>query len=142
MTNSQPSTAEEQIRKTLARYAHVHDHRDIEGYAALFAEEGALAVMSGGRFVGRPAVKEFMANYYARQEPDSKTKHVYVNSVIDVHADNTADATSDVIAYRCDASGQWSINSIGLAIDKLIYRDGTWLFLERQNINLRSAART
>jgi uncharacterized protein (TIGR02246 family) len=139
MGSSFSSSPEEQIRNTLARYAQVHDKRDVDGYAALFAEEGCLAVMSGGRFVGRPAVREFMSNYYANQSPTSRTKHVYVNSVIELHADDTADVTSDVVAYRCDADGVWGINSIGIAIDKLVFRDGSWLFLERQNINLRAA---
>ncbi len=140
MGSQRSGSPEEQIRNTLAKYAHVHDRRDIDGYAALFAEEGCLAVMSGGRFVGRQAVREFMSSYYARQPATSRTKHVYVNSIIEVHSDDTADVTSDVVAYRCDGDGEWSINSIGVAVDKLVFRDGSWLFFERQNINPRTTS--
>ena len=122
----------DEIQHTLAQYALVHDRLDLEGYSALFAEEGRY-VSRNVTHDGRAAIREFIATVYAKRSADHRMKHLYANAVIDIHDADTANVTSDFIAYeRMGADGAWQINMIAQCVDTLVKRDGRWLFLERR----------
>ena len=124
------TTPEEEIRRTLAEYALVHDREDIDRFAALFTED-ARFISRGVVHDGREAVKAFMADVYAKRPADKRMKHCYMNSFIDVHEDE-AEVTSDFIAWEAFGYEPWSINYVGQCVDRLVRQDGRWLFTERR----------
>jgi len=123
------------IQHTLAQYALVHDRLDLDGFIALFAEEGRY-VSRSVTHDGRAAIREFIGAVYAKRPADHRMKHLYANAVIDIDDDedaNAANVTSDFVAYeRFGADGAWQINMIAQCVDRLVKRDGRWLFLERR----------
>jgi uncharacterized protein (TIGR02246 family) len=125
-----PSTVEEEIRATLALYALVHDREDIDRFAELFTED-ARFISRGIVHAGRAAVKAFMAEVYASRPPDKRMKHCYMNSYIEVQGDS-ANVTSDFIAWEAFGYGPWTINYVGQMVDRLVRRDGRWVFAERR----------
>jgi uncharacterized protein (TIGR02246 family) len=131
------SAQEESVRRTLAQYAHRHDSRDADGYAALFAENGAF-VGANADHRGRSAVKEFISGLYRSQPADRRTKHLCGNSVIDIQ-DGTAEAITDFIAYERLGDGPWQVHTIGQYRDRLVLEDGAWRFAERRVVTGPSA---
>ncbi len=122
---------EDGIRRTLARYALAHDALDLEGYLALFTQEGRY-VSRGVVHEGRDALRSFIGGIYAKRAPEHRMQHLYANSVIEVRGD-TAHATSDFIAYERAAEGAaWQVNMLGQCADRLVKQDGVWLFTERR----------
>ena len=123
------STEQEEVRRTLALYAHRHDSRDAAGYADLFAVDGAF-VSARAEHRGRGAVKEFISELYRTQPADRRTKHLCGNSAIDVDG-QTATAITDFVAYERQGDGPWQVHTIGQYQDKLVLEDGMWRFAER-----------
>ncbi len=124
------SAEEDQVRRTLALYAHKHDTRDVDGYASLFAVDGSF-VSARAQHRGRGAVKEFIADLYRSQPADRRTKHLCGNSVIDVDG-QAASAVTDFVAYERLGDGPWQVHTIGQYQDRLILEDGMWRFAERR----------
>ena len=122
-------TDEEQIRQTLARYPQVHDDRNVEGYVALFAHDGRF-VSSPNEYVGRPAIKAFIADLYAKAA-NRQSKHYFGNSVVDIQGD-VAHAVTDVVVYHSYDDGPWALAQVNRHIDRLVRQDGTWLFAEKR----------
>jgi 3-phenylpropionate/cinnamic acid dioxygenase small subunit len=123
------SAEQEEVRRTLALYAHRHDARDVEGYATLFAVNGRF-VSARAEHRGRGAVKEFIADLYRSQPSDRRTKHLCGNSIVDVDG-QTASAITDFVAFERLGDGPWQIHTIGQYQDQLIFEDGMWRFAER-----------
>jgi 3-phenylpropionate/cinnamic acid dioxygenase small subunit len=124
------SAEQEEVRRTLALYAHRHDGRDVDGYAELFARDGSF-VSARAEHRGRGAVKEFIADLYRTQPKDRRTKHLCGNSIVDVDG-QTARAVTDFVAYERLGDGAWQVHTIGQYQDRLILEDGMWRFAERR----------
>ncbi|MBV9323667.1 MAG: nuclear transport factor 2 family protein [Chloroflexi bacterium] len=75
------SAEQDEVRRTLALYAHRHDSRDAQDYADLFSVEGSF-VRAQAQHRGREAVREFIADLYRTQPEDRRTKHLCGNSVV------------------------------------------------------------
>jgi uncharacterized protein (TIGR02246 family) len=125
-------SAEDPIRRTLAQYAHRHDSRDAEGYAALFATHGRF-VGANAEHTGRAAIKAFISELYKSQPANRRTKHLCGNSVIDIQGD-TADAITDFVAYERLGDEPWQVHTIGQYHDRLVLEEGAWRFAERRVI--------
>jgi 3-phenylpropionate/cinnamic acid dioxygenase small subunit len=124
-------SGDDPIRRTLARYPHCHDDRDVDGYVALFAENGHF-IGANADHAGRPAIRKFIANAYATQPANRRTKHLCGNSLIDVHGDS-AEAITDFVAYERLGDEPWRVHTIGRYLDRLILEeDGEWRFAERR----------
>ncbi len=128
-------SAEDQIRRTLARYVQCHDDEDADGVVALFAEEGRLSVPSGARPIGRAAVRAFLLeSYVRRRSANRQMKHIYADPVIDLDGRRAA-AVSDWVAYESVSGGPWTVNMIGRSYDQLVLHAGEWLLTERRNVD-------
>jgi 3-phenylpropionate/cinnamic acid dioxygenase small subunit len=127
------SAEQEEVRRTLALYAHRHDSRDVDGYAELFARDGSF-VSARAEHRGRGAVKEFIADLYRTQPKDRRTKHLCANSIVDVDG-QTARAVTDFVAYERLGDGAWRVHTIGQYQDRLILEDGMWRFAERRVVS-------
>jgi uncharacterized protein (TIGR02246 family) len=130
MVSSPSLDGEAAVRRTLARYALVHDRQDVEGLSALFTSHMRY-VARGVVHAGRDNVRAFLADVYAKRPAGKQMKHVYTNSVIDI-VGATAYAASDFVAYERQDAGPWAINMIGRCFDRLVHVDGQWLFAERR----------
>jgi len=132
-------SAEDQIRRTLARYIHSHDRNDPDGVMAEFTEGARLLVPSGARPVGRAAIRAFMEEQYTRRRAAKRRmKHLYGNSDIEVRG-TAATVVSDWVAYESVDGGPWAINMVGQSVDQLVCENGQWLIAERHNIDSRTA---
>ena len=132
-------SAEDEIRRTLARYIHSHDRNDPDGVMATFADGARLLVPSGARPVGRAAIRAFMEEQYTRRRATRRRmKHLYANSDIDVRGP-AATVISDWVAYESVDGGPWAINMIGQSIDQFVLENDQWLIAERHNIDSRTA---
>ena len=116
-----------EILQTIGDYATFHDREDIESLATLFTERMRY-VSRGVVHAGRDNVTTFLANIYARRPEGEEMKHDYSNSEIG----ETAYVTSDFIAHQRIGDGPWELNMVGRCIDRLVRRDGHWLFAERR----------
>jgi uncharacterized protein (TIGR02246 family) len=122
---------EEHIRRTLYLYAQRHDDRDAAGYVALFAEQGSFG-SGAAKHTGRPAIRKFIDELYAKQPADRKSKHYFGNSVVEVDRD-VAEAVTDVVVYESFGDdGEWKLAQVNRHYDRLIQQEGTWLFLEKR----------
>jgi uncharacterized protein (TIGR02246 family) len=119
-------TDEEGIRRTLALYCQLCDDGRFDEWADLYTEDAVFRVM-GGEHRGPEAIKAFIAKV---QPAEQRGKHVAVNPLIDVDGD-TARAWTDYI-WVGPGSGPFPVTNAGRYHDRLVKRDGRWLFSERQ----------
>jgi uncharacterized protein (TIGR02246 family) len=128
--------AEEAIRRTLARYVHRWDDKDIGGVVELFTEDGLL-VASAGEAKGREGIREFLTRSVSNAPVGRKSKHLHESSVILIDGD-TATATSDLVVFQAFGSAPWSIQSTNRHADKLVLREGEWRFTEKRIVDAQS----
>jgi hypothetical protein len=119
---------EQMIRQTVCLYAQRHDDRDAIGFVSLFAEAGRSSSASG-EHVGRPQVKLFIEDLYARQPADRRTKHLFGNLVISIRGDE-ADCASDVAVWERFGAQPWRLLEINRHMDRLVRDGNAWLFLK------------
>lgn len=119
-------TDEEGIRRTLALYCQLCDDGRFDEWAQLYAEDAVFKVM-GDVYQGPEAIKGFIAQ---AQPEGRRGKHVAVNPLIEVDGD-AARAWTDYI-WVGPGTGQFPVTNVGRYHDRLVNRDGRWLFVERQ----------
>ncbi len=113
--------AREQIRETVARYAHLVDRGRIEELVLLFAEDPAC---------GRAAIRAFFTETAARLASASARpliRHHVSNLVIDVSGPDTASAESYFLAIAARGMDHW-----GRYRDRFVRRESRWLFQHRR----------
>jgi uncharacterized protein (TIGR02246 family) len=119
-------TDEDGIRRTLALYCQLCDDGRFDEWEQLYTEDAVFKVM-GAVHQGREAIKGFIS----KAQPDGRRgKHVAVNPLIEVDGD-AARAWTDYI-WVGPGTGQFPVTSAGRYHDRLVKRDGRWLFVERQ----------
>jgi 3-phenylpropionate/cinnamic acid dioxygenase small subunit len=119
-------TDEEGIRRTLALYCQLCDDGRFDEWEQLYTEDAVFKVM-GAVHQGREAIKGFISE----AQPDGRRgKHVAVNPLIEVDGD-AARAWTDYI-WVGPGTGQFPVTNAGRYHDRLVKRDGRWLFVERQ----------
>jgi ketosteroid isomerase-like protein len=121
---------DQEILQTIADYGKFHDREEIDSLATLFTERMRY-VSRGVVHAGRDNVTTFLADIYARRPEGEEMKHDYSNSEVDVVGD-TAYVTSDFVAHQRMAESPWELNMVGRCIDRLVRRNGRWLFAERR----------
>jgi uncharacterized protein (TIGR02246 family) len=117
----------EAIRRALAEYCARFDDGDLEGWADLFRGDGVLCV-GDRRITGRTALLGMAAE--AAPGVLGRTKHLTLNSRIDVEGD-TATASSDFVVLGTGPSGP-RVEGAGRYDDRLTREDGRWRFAERR----------
>lgn len=130
-----------EIENLQAKYLVAMDARDSETYAETFAPDGVL-VWAGGTENGRAEIIEANANWRSaggRGGPQetwpSRTRHVIVNQVINVHGD-TADGVAYWIAFTNNTSHrQVEPLFFGHYKDEMVKLDGKWFFKRREIFN-------
>ena len=130
MTHSQAQSHDQEILRTIDDYARYHDREDIDSLASLFTEHMRY-VSRGVVHAGRDNVKTFIADVYARRPEGKEMRHVYSNSAIDL-VGGTAYVITDFVAHERIGDTPWELNMVGRCVDRLVHRDGRWLFAERR----------
>src|SRR5437016_2175390 len=104
--------AEDEIRYLMARFSHVHDNKDPDGFAALFTEDGLFSTAtSRSDPIGRKTLREFIAASYLKKGP-MRTKHLYGIPAITVNGDR-ADVVTDFVIYKCVGNEPWEVKMVG-----------------------------
>jgi uncharacterized protein (TIGR02246 family) len=119
----------EAINQLFVDYGAHLDARDFGSYADLFAEDGELRLGPLGKATGRADIKALMEATMAEGSPSSY--HLVTSPVVTLQGDA---ATAQVMwtVIQSDASGRPQIGMIGHHRDKLIRRNGRWMFLLRR----------
>lgn len=125
-----------QIEDLLARYEWALDFGDHKAYVETFAADGALAAGTS-EVTGRDAIAKWLEDLGARTRAarpagsvPSKIQHILSNLVVDLHGD-TADAKSFWTEVWKPDGMNLTVRAAGFYEDKLVKRDGHWLFARR-----------
>lgn len=124
-----PVDDHESIRQLLARFIQLRDDKRFEEWSQLFTDDGTFEY-PGARLTGRSEIREHVAELLR----NDRGKHLCVNSIIDVSGDS-ATVSSDVVKVDPadgSAGAPFAVRTMGRYVDRLVCRDGTWLFLERR----------
>lgn len=122
-----------EIRRLLSRYGHHLDDRNLEAYAALFAENGEW-IGGFGRAQTPAGILKMLRN--ADLSPNRSrdgghaSVHVMTNAIIDVDGDS-ATALSKFTVLERGEDGAPRVRRVGHYRDKLVREDGVWKFQQR-----------
>lgn len=122
--------AREGVRDTLSRYAHAADSGRFDDLVALFTEDGVMDVEGREPFRGREAILGFLTNTKQSLRETTARPFIrhHVSSIqIDVDGPTEARAASYFFAITERGPDHW-----GRYRDRLVWRDGRWLFAERK----------
>ncbi|MGE0383109.1 MAG: nuclear transport factor 2 family protein [Gammaproteobacteria bacterium] len=124
-----PSILEDKdaIRDLFARYCFYTDSGQFEKYVALFTEDCDWDGGSFGRCQGREALLAYLK---AGGDASKNLRHSTTNMVIEVQGDS-ATATSYVQVLGVEGQAP-VIFFAGIYLDRLVRRDGRWLFAQRR----------
>jgi uncharacterized protein (TIGR02246 family) len=114
---------EDEIRRTLAQYAHFCDDGRFDEWADLYTEDATFSAM-GQTSKGRETIKAWIVK---AQPPEARGKHVCINSVIDTEGDE-AYAWTDFVFLSQDKT----ISQVGRYHDRLVKGRDRWRFAERR----------
>jgi hypothetical protein len=122
--------ARELIRETIARYAHLVDRGRIDELIGLFAEDGILEAGDRPPAHGREAIRAFFLGTKGRLAAAAARpliRHHVSNVLVEVADRETATAASYFLAVTERGPDHW-----GRYQDRLVQRDGRWLFRHRR----------
>lgn len=119
----------DRIRELLALYCHHYDEARFDLWLALWTDDAVLDV-DGQEFRGRAGLEAF-AKSALLVDGKPPMKHLVMNEVISVDAD-TATSTCYLLVVRKDSEGALVPSTAGVYEDRLVKRDGRWLFARRK----------
>jgi uncharacterized protein (TIGR02246 family) len=119
-----------EIAELIARYNAAIDDGDIQGWANCFAPEGVFDGMIG-RFAAHRELDRFTAAVKNLTTTTPNLRHYVTNILTEV---NGSEARSRCFLLMTSTSkeGGAKIAIAGQYKDRLVKRDGRWLFLERK----------
>lgn len=123
------------IEQLLNRYCHKLDRGDVRGVMSLFAADAVLIPEYEGKdeHAGTAAIEAWYSRYSSRaRESTTGLRHKISTAMIDVDGDS-AESVCYLDADSVDPAGARSLAG-GRYEDKLVRRDGQWLFRERRII--------
>jgi len=122
--------ARELIRETIVRYAHLADRGRIDELVALFTEDATLEAGERPPARGRAAIRDFLvgtAERLATATARPLLRHHVSNVLVAVEEREAASAESYFLAVTERGPDHW-----GRYRDRLVARDGRWLFHHRR----------
>ena len=122
------------IHKLLIEYGATLDRRDFEGFAHLFARNGAYGTGSGGEAKGGAAIAESMRKVFAANAMGFRSPafHIFFNEVVTLDDFNHAHATSMSLYMVPDGENRPSPALMASYTDTLVRENGTWKFARRE----------
>ena len=134
MTGPSAASAEEKIRRTLARFCHFTDKGDFDGWVRLFADDGCIVLM-GQEHRGQAALRAFIE---LDQPPELRGLHLTTDSIIEI-AGGEAKVSSNFI-FVADGKTASVVVAAGRYHDILVEVDEEWLFARRETELIGSVA--
>ncbi len=122
--------AREMVRDTILRYAHLADRGQIDELAELFVEEATLEAGNAPAACGRDAIRAFFRATGARLAAATSRpllRHHVSNVLVTLDGRDAASAESYFLAVTERGLDHW-----GRYRDRLVARDGRWLFQHRR----------
>ena len=114
------------IQQLYGRYNHAIDSGDGAGWAACFTPDGTFSSPMSGSMNGTEALKAFAEGFAARL----KARHWINNLVIDPEGEG-ARGKCYLMLLRLTEGQPASIMATAIYDDRLVKRDGSWLFSSR-----------
>jgi hypothetical protein len=121
------SEEKEQIRELLANYCFYSDAGRASAYLGLFTEDAELDLGPHGHFRGKAALKALQER---KGGSPTSVRHYNTNIVISIDGAEAA-VKSYVLAVNLGEQTP-AMMFAGFYQDRLVKRDGTWLFQHRQ----------
>lgn len=125
----------EAIRHLIAGYTRAADALDPEGYANLFAQDGAL-IEHGVRIGPRAKLRALMEKGHELHQVNAGRqvdfdRHLQVNTTIELDGER-AEALTDFVILRVTETG-WKVRGTGTYVDDIVKEaDGRWRFKTRE----------
>ena len=130
MTPEELAREKEAIAELIARYNWAIDHNDFQGWADCFAPEGIFDGMIG-RYAAHGELDRFTAEVKKLTANTPNLRH-YVTSIQTEVNGNEARSRCFLMMTSTSKEGGTKIVIAGEYEDKLVKRDGRWLFTERK----------
>ncbi len=130
MTPEELAREKEAITELIARYNWAIDHNDFQGWADCFAPEGIFDGMIG-RYAAHGELDRFTADVRKLTASTPNLRH-YVTSIQTEVSGNQARSRCFLMMTSTTKEGGAKIVIAGEYEDKLVKRDGRWLFTERK----------
>jgi SnoaL-like domain len=113
------------IQELCARYCHMIDSQDSEGWAACFTEDGAFE-FDGWAIRGHAALREY-AEVHARH---MRYRHMTLNYLYEVNGDRATGRATTVVTLATESG--YKILGQGAYQDELVKKSGRWLIVLRR----------
>jgi uncharacterized protein (TIGR02246 family) len=130
MTPTQLAREKEDIAELIARYNRAIDHNDFEGWAHCFAPEGVFDGMIG-RYAAHGELDRFVADVKKLTATTPNLRHYVTNIQTEVNGNEARSRCFLMMTSTSKESGT-KVVIAGEYEDKLVKRDGKWLFTERK----------
>lgn len=120
------------IQDLLARYAWALDTGDVDGLVACFAPEAVViedVFEEPDRWEGHEGIRRLAEHY--RNAPGFPGRQHHVSQCLMEGDGERASAKSFAFVTECHGEPPYTLRFTGYYEDKLVKRDGRWLFLER-----------
>ncbi|HEY4333020.1 MAG TPA: nuclear transport factor 2 family protein [Ilumatobacteraceae bacterium] len=121
----------QEITQLLVDYGELLDLRDLDGFAALWAEDAEFVMSTGRSAMGRAAIREMLAAVMARSP--AAAMHIETNPRI--HLDG--DAATSTIMYAAaftQSDGLARVTMLGHHHDDLVRTPDGWKIKRRRNV--------
>ena len=118
------------IAELIARYNFAIDHNDFQGWADCFAPEGIFDGMIG-RFAAHSELERFTAEVKKLTATTPNLRHYVTNILSEVNGNDARSRCFLLMTSTTKESGT-KVVIAGEYEDRLVKRDGRWLFLERK----------
>ena len=130
MTSEELARDKEAVAELIARYNYAIDHNDFRGWADCFAPEGIFDGMIG-KYAAHGELERFTADVKKLTATTPNLRHYVTNIQTEVDGDK-ARSRCFLMMTSTSKEGGTKIVIAGEYEDKLIKRNGRWLFLERK----------
>jgi 3-phenylpropionate/cinnamic acid dioxygenase small subunit len=130
MTPEELAREKEAIAELIARYNYAIDHNDFQGWADCFALEGIFDGMIG-RYAAHGELDRFTADVKKLTATTPNLRHYVTNIQTEVNG-HEARSRCFLMMTSTSKEGGTKVVIAGEYEDKLVKRDGRWLFTERK----------
>ncbi len=130
MTPEELAREKEAIAELITRYNWAIDHNDFQGWADCFAPEGIFDGMIG-RYTAHGELDRFMADVKKLTTTTPNLRHYVTNIQTEVNG-NEARSRCFLMMTSTSKEGGTKVVIAGEYEDKLVKRDGRWLFVGRK----------
>ena len=130
MTPEELAREKEAVAELIARYNYAIDHNDFHGWADCFAAEGIFDGMIG-RYAAHAELDRFTAEVKKLTATTPHLRHYVTNIQTEINGDE-ARSRCFLLMTSTSKEGGTKVVIAGEYEDKLVKRNGRWLFTERK----------